>query len=288
MFAKLILQKIKAKIKPIDHSIMKKALYALVLSVIFFSCQQNQDSVTYTPREITADEKFNGYIEGADSAFSIRINKDEASSSEVKETYHVKFKDTLVKILINKDDPNSATDKFASVQFINTQKTTLLVQIADKSGLTAPCYLLAANEGKLEVISLYRPSTGKEDAKYTKGINRLGRAGYIINNDFFITNVNAQVYLIKRQNPDERIQGEFVLNSPDKTTLIFLTANSLYQVNYQSNEVLDERYTNAGPQSAAEIPEWVRANFIWKKNKKGMTFLRFTDNNRIVDIKEFQ
>ncbi len=268
---------------------MKKTLYALVLSVLFFSCQQNQENAaTYTPRVLTANEKFNGYLEGSDSAFTVLVHKDEASSSEVKEEFKVKFRDTLVKIQINKADPNSATEKFSSVQFINTQKTTMLVQISDKSGLTAPCYLLSVKDGKLEVISLYRPSTGKQDTKYTTGIIKVGRAGYVVNNDFYITNVNAQVYLIKRQNPNERIQGQFILNSPDKSTLVFLTEKSLYQVHYVSDDVHNETFSKAVPQSAADLPEWVRNNFMWQKNKKGITFLKFNDSDRIVDIREFQ
>lgn len=268
---------------------MKNVLFALILSAVLFSCQQNvQTSASYTPRVLTAYEKFNGDHEGTDSVFTILLSKNEASTSEVKEEFNVKFKDTLVKIQINKADPNSATDKFSFAQFINTQKTTLLVQIADKSGLAAPCYLLAFKDGKLDVVSLYRPSAGKDDTKFTTGLNKLGRAGYIVNNDFFITNVNAQVYLIKRQHPDERIQGDFILNSPDKATLVFLTPKSLYQVNYSSDEVYNEQLSKPAPQSTADMNDWIKNNFIWAKSKKGMTFLKFNDSDRIVDIKEFQ
>ncbi|WP_316817450.1 hypothetical protein [Pedobacter nyackensis] len=268
---------------------MKNICYALVLSALLFSCQESQDkTATYTPRTLTAYEKFNGYLEGSDSAFTIISKKNEAGSSEAKEEFNVKFKDTLVKIQINKADPNSATDKFASAQFINTQKTTLLVQVADNSGLAAPCFLIALKDGKVDVASLYRPSTGKQDTKYTTGLNKAGRAGYTVNNDFFITNVNAQVYPIKRQNPEERIQGEFILNSPDKSTLVFLTPNSLYQVHYSSDETHNESFSGAAPETAADISTWVRNNFIWETNKKGLTYLKFNDTDRIVDIKEFQ
>lgn len=268
---------------------MKNILFALILSAVLFSCQQNHPATTtYTPRLLTKYEKFNGSHDGTDSVFTILIHQNEASNSEVKEEFKIKYKDTLVKIQINKADPNSATDKFSFAQFINTQKTTLLVQIADNSGLAAPCYLLALKDGKLDVVSLYRPSTGKEDTRFTTGLNKLGRAGYIVNNDFFITNVNAQVYLIKRQNPEERIQGDFILNSPDKSTLVFLTPKSLYQVNYSSDEIYNEKLSKPAPQSAAEMNNWIRNNFIWTKNKKGTTFLKFNDSDRIVDIKEFQ
>lgn len=268
---------------------MKNVLFALILSVVLFSCQQSQPtSATYTPRVLTTYEKFNGDHEGTDSVFTILISKGEASTSEVKEEFKVKFKDTVVNIQINKADPNSATDRFSFAQFINTQKTTLLVQIADDSGLAAPCYLLALKNGKLDVVSLYRPSTGKQDTQFTTGLNKLGRAGYIINNDFFITNVNAQVYPIKRQNPEERIQGAFILNSPDKSTLVFLTPKSLYQVHYPSDEVYNEQLSKPAPQSATDINDWIKNNFRWEKNKKGIAFLKFSDSDRIVDIKEFQ
>lgn len=266
---------------------MKQIFYALGLSVLLFSCKQQETVATYTPRVLTANEKFNESYDGKDSIFTILLKKDQ-NTSEIKEEFNIKYKDTLVKIQINKADPNSATDKFASAQFINTQKTALLVQLADNSGLAAPSYIIALKNGALNVVSLYRPSTGKEDTKYTTGINKLGRAGYVVNNDFFITNVNANVYLIKRQNPEERIQGEFILNSPDKSTLVFLTPSSLYQVHYSSDEFFNEKLSKPAPQSDAELTDWVKNNFTWAKNKKGITFLKFSDSDRIVDIKEFQ
>lgn len=267
---------------------MKNLLCALVLSVLFFGCQQKQETAAiYTPRILTADEKFNESPDGKDSTFKIIIKKDQ-NTSETREEYNVKFRDTLVRILINKTDPASVTDRFAFVQFINTQKTSLLVQIADNSGLAAPFYLIALKGGQLDVISLYRPSTGEQDTKYTNGLNPLGRTGYLVNNDFFITNVSAHVYLIKRQNTGERIQGEFILSSPDKSTLVFLTPTSLYQVHYPSDDVFNEKLPKPVPQSAALRLDWIRDNFSWGKNKKGITFLKYTDSERIVDIKEFQ
>lgn len=259
-----------------------------MLSVLFISCQQKQETASiYTPRVLTADEKFNGSSEGNDSTFKVILKKDQ-NKSENKAEYQVKFRDTVISILINKADSASATDRFSFAQYINTQKTTLLVQIADNSGLAAPCYIIAFKAGKLDVVSLYRPSTGKEDIKYTNGINQLGRAGYLVNNDFFIANVSAHVYPIKRQNPGERIQGEFILSSPDRSTLVFLTSASLYQVHYPSDEVFNEKLSKAAPESAAKRTDWIRDNFDWTKTKKGITFLKFADSNRIVDIKEFQ
>lgn len=252
-----------------------------------FSCQQQEASVTYTPRVLTATEKFNEYQEGADSVFTIYKNngKDQVDAIDSVDEIGIKFRDTIVRVQISKSD-SVITDKFIFAQFINTQKTALLVQIANQSGSKAPFYLLALKGGKLDVVSLYRPSKGKQDSKFTDGLVKIGRGGYLINNDFFITNVNAQAYLIKRKDPEERIQGEFIVNSPDKSTLIFLMANSLYEVHYPSDEVFIQPFSTPAPQSA-DVAEWIRANFSWEKNKKGITFLKFNDSDRIVDIKEF-
>jgi hypothetical protein len=268
---------------------MKHILYTLGLSILLFSCQQKQETaITYTPRVLTATEKFNEYKEGADSVFTVYKNnsKDQAEAISGTEEFGIKFRDTIVRIQVSKADSSAVTDKFAYAQFINTQKTSLLVQIADHSGSKAPFYLIALKNGKLDVVSLYRPSTGKQDSKFTNGLVKIGRGGYLINNDFFITNVNAQAYLIKRQNSEERIQGEFIVNSPDKSTLIFLMANSLYEVHYPSDEVFIQPFSKPAPQSA-DVSEWVKDNFSWEKNKKGITFLKFSDGDRIVDIKEF-
>ncbi|WP_310143849.1 hypothetical protein [Pedobacter africanus] len=267
---------------------MKNLLYALSLSLILLSCQKNQkNGVTYTPRVLTATEKFNESQPAADSVFTI-YNYNSGNDKEVsgEEAFQVKFRDTAVSIQKNKANAAS-TDKFAFAQFVNTQKTALLVQAADSTGATTQFYLLALKGGKLDVVSLDRPSAGKQDATSVPGLSKVGRSGYLVNNDFFITNVNAQAYLIKRQNANERIQGEFILNSPDKSTLIFLSPNSLYQVHYPSDESFTEKLSKPAPQSAAAISDWIRENFTWEKNKKGITYLKFSDSDRIVDIREF-
>lgn len=267
---------------------MRNLIFALLLSVLFIGCQQKQDPVmVYTPRLLTTNEKFNDSPVGKESTFEIIVKQND-DTHELKEEYKIKFHDTLVRILMNKADPSSATERFSYAQFINSQKTTLLVQIADESGLPGPIYILALKGGMLNVASLYRPSTGDHDITLTKGIVQLGRAGYVINNDFYVTNVSARVYLLKRLDPEERIQGEFILSSPDKATLVFLTPTSLYQVHYESDVVFNEKISKPALDSTEEKLAWIRDNFSWEKNKKGITFLKFTDSDRIVDIKEFR
>ncbi|MBB5440547.1 hypothetical protein HDC92_004250 [Pedobacter sp. AK017] len=266
---------------------MKQILYALGLSVLLFSCKQNQkNAVIYSPRTLTANEKFNAAQPSADSVFTIyKHNSEKDAPISGTEAFGIKFKDTVVSIQVNKAD-SSAADKFSYVQPVNTQQTTFLVQLANHPDLATAFYLIAFKDDKLNVISLNRPSTGKQDGKFTTGLNKIGRGGYLINNDFFITNVNAQVYLIKRQNPEERIQGEFILNSPDKSTLVFLQPSSLYEVHYESDEVFTQPLSKPAP-ATADLSGWIKDNFNWEKNKKGITFLKFSDSNRIVDIKEF-
>lgn len=266
---------------------MKQLVCALGLSALLFSCQQKETAAIYTPRTLTSSEKFNDAQPAADSVFTVykyNSGKDEPGSGT--EAFGIKFKDTIVRIQVNKTDSNGLSDKFSFVQPINTQKTTMLVQLADHPDLASAFYLIAFKDERLNVVSLNRPSTGEQDSKFTKGLNKLGRGGYLVNNDFFITNVNAQVHLIKRQNPEERIQGEFILNSPDKSTLVFLQSSSLYQVHYESDDVFTQALSKPAPANA-DLSEWIRDNFSWEKNKKGITFLKFSDSNRIVDIREF-
>lgn len=266
---------------------MKKIAYALGLSALLFSCQQKETAVTYKPRTLTSSEKFNDAQPAADSVFTIykyNSGKDEPLSGS--EAFGIKFKDTLVRIQVNPADSSAFADKFSFVQPINTQKTTMLVQLADHPDLATAFYLIALKDDQLNVVSLNRPSTGEQDRKFTKGLNKIGRGGYLVNNDFFIANVNAQVHLIKRQNPQERIQGEFILNSPDKSTLVFLQPSSLYQVHYESDDVFTQTISKPAP-AGADLSGWIRDNFSWEKNKKGITFLKFSDSNRIVDIREF-
>lgn len=266
---------------------MKNTFYALILSIILFSCQQNKEhSTTYTPRLLTATESFNNYNSTGDSALT--LVKYDAEKDAKNETYSLKFRDTTVRIQTDKADTSSIKDRFSFAQFVNTQKTSVLVQLADASGLTAPVYLISLKDNKLEVVSLYRASEGKEDRRFTEGITKVGRDGYLVNNDFFVTNVNSKVYLVKRQQPNERIQGVFFLKSPDKYTLAFLVQSSLYQVHYPTGETFSQALNIKVPKQMNDIYDWVQSNFVWQKAKSGASFLKENDSDRIVDIKEFK
>ncbi len=245
---------------------MKTTIYAALLSVILFSCKNNENSKTYIPREITKNESFNIYSERKDTAIKvIQLNADSKDSGKPQELFSVKFRDTT----------------------INTQRTALLVQVADSSGLVAPFYLIVNRDEQPEIVSLYKPSSGKEDIKYTKGLVKVGRDGYVVNNDFFITNVNAKVYVLKRQNDAERIQGEFFMKSPDKQTLVFLEQSSFYQVNYITGQTFTQALSPDARKSA-DIFTFIQQNYMWQKEKNGTSFLKAINGDRIVDIQEFK
>lgn len=273
---------------------MKLKLHTIcLLSLLIGGCTQQKNEKIYRSRVLMANESFNDFRKANEDSLNIYQLIPSMDSSQLignaKEMMLVKFGDTVVKIQSGDADKGTITDKFAAAKFINTQKTCMLVQSADSSGLTAPFFLIAQKEGKLDIISLYRPSNGAEDSRFTKGLSRVGRSGYLINNDFFITMVNAKAYFIKRINEDQRIPGLHFVNSPDRKTLVFLLNSSLYQVHYPTGKVITEPIPEEAPDNPEKIYPWIQDNFSWQKNKAGISFLyRNGDANRIVNISEFK
>lgn len=263
---------------------MKLPFLAIILIALAAGCSKNEDqSKTYTPKPLTVNTTFNEYPEKkADSMTIVKTTVNQ------KEEFSVKFRDTTVLIATDPADKKKTAGKFSFAQFVNTQKTSALVHIADSAGLSATTYLIALKNHELQVISLYRPSNGSQDKKFSEGINRLSGAGYLVDNDFFVTNVNSKVYLIRRQNPQERIQGQYFLMSPDRQTIAFLVDKSIYQVNYPTDEVLAQPLAANSPKEVSAIYAWIQASYSFHKDKKGVSFLKYNDNNRVVDIKEFK
>jgi hypothetical protein len=269
---------------------MKKHICILLISLALLSCNQREEGRIYAPRSLNGKESFNHFQKGAEDALTIYTYTDQESSGDADKgkVFGIKFRDTTVRIQINKSDKDAVTDRFALAEYLNPQKTALLVQIGDDSGLIAPFYLISLKEGQLDVVSIYRPSSGGDDRRFAKGLSRVGRSGYLINNDFFITTVDAKVYPLTRQQPDERIQGLYLLNSSDRKTLVFLVGSSLYQVNYPSGEVYTQALSADMPKVAEQVFPWIQNNYTWQTNAQGISFLKKNkDDDRIIDIKEF-
>jgi hypothetical protein len=267
---------------------MRNLVYALALTVFLFSCSGKHEYVI-VPRVLADTERFNSYQEG-DALFIMKYGTEDRIKDDKNATgeFNIKFRDTTISIQTNPSDPAAKTDKFSFAQYVNTQKTTILAQAAGKEGEIAPVYLINLNENKVEVISLSRPSKGAKDKEYTQGLVKVGKTGFIINNDFFVTNVNAKAYVLKRQNPEERIQGIYFNLSQDKQTLVFLTANSLYQIHYPTNKA----NTQELPADKSTTPDiaavYIASNYKWVV-ENNIAFLKKTgDSNKIVDISSFK
>jgi hypothetical protein len=268
---------------------MRNKLYALILSVVIFGCQAKKLEKTLVPRTISTNEDFNYYAENKESALAIVKSADEKVESESKDgkqTFAIKCGDTLIRIQPDPSDKNFVSDNFAAAEFVNTQKTAVLVEAVHAKGMVGPIYLITLKDGKPEVVSLYRPSTGANDIRFTKGMVRVGSSGYLVNNDFFVTTVNAKVYLIPRQRPQERIQGDLFLKSNDKTTFVFLVQGAFYQVNYPTGDVYTEPLPETAPKDLSNVYKWVQDNYAWVKNAKGISFFKQIDQNKVIDMRK--
>ncbi|HEY0175254.1 MAG TPA: hypothetical protein VGC08_02685 [Pedobacter sp.] len=273
---------------------MKSILSIFLLSVTLLSCQKKEEVKTYTSRSLNTTEDFNQYIkqEGTTGLTIVKTDSTPVTSKDgsvPEDRFIVKFRDTTVNIQNHLSDKSAVASQFSAAEFLNTQKTALLVQVADNSGLVAPFYLISLKGDKLDVVSLYRPSNGKDDRKFTKGLSKIGRSGYLINNDFFITTVNAKVYTLKRQSPEERIQGLHFVTSSDKNTLVFMESSALYEVHYPSGEAFTQPLPSTMPKDRGSLYSWIQNNFSWKKNAAGISFLKADkDDNSVVDISAFK
>lgn len=276
-------------ILPPYQKIMKLNTLVLLLALAFLGCKHDEEEKIYSPRDLKGKENFNAFHKGTENALKIYTYKETSTEREGKEIFGLKFRDTTVRIQVNAADKDAVSDHFALAEFLNTQKTAVLVQIADQSGLVAPFYLISVSDGGLDVVRVYRPSRGKGDKRFTKGLSRVGRSGYLINNDFFITRVDAKVYPLTRQDPEERIQGIHLINSADKKTFVFLVSSSLYQVHYPSGETYTQPLSADLPKAPEQVYPWIQNNFSWQTSPKGISFLKKNkDDNRIIDIREFK
>jgi hypothetical protein len=271
---------------------MRSLFYVLLLSVVLFGCEKKASQKTLVARPVTDNENFNQFSKDSKNVLSIFQTKDSVIKKRADrlpdESYHVKFRDTAISIQLNADDKNAVADTFSFAEFLNSQKTSLLVQVADNSGLVAPFYVLTLKDNQLEAVSLYKASKGKEDKKYTNGLDMIGRSAYLINNDYVLTGVNAKLYTIKRKNPEERIQGKFFINSPDKATLVFMLPSAMYEVHYPTGTVFSQPLPAKVPSETASLYKWIQNNYSWQRDQSGISFLKENiDDNRIINIEDF-
>ena len=264
---------------------MKLRLFTLLIISILYACKKGPLEQSYVPRQLNANEDFNNYPKQPSDVLTIIAA---APTGQGGEAFQVKYKDTLIKIQPDEKDKAFLKDRFGMVEVINTQKTAALVQLEGSLNAQAPFFLITLKDGKVDVVSLYRASNGAGDQNFTKGMTRIGKSAFLINNDFVVTPVNAKVYLIPRQHEEERLQGHHFMNSKDKKTLVFLLKDALYQVHYPTGTVYSVPAPKNIREKISDAYKWIQKNYIWVKNGKGIEFLKYVDDDAIVDISSFK
>jgi hypothetical protein len=260
---------------------MKKLLYLLTIVLLGSCTEKKVIEKVYIPHSINPGETFNEYPSEKDSIITFNVHTEKEGKpmgANPKVWYGVKFGDTIVKIQPNKADASYTNGKFIRGKFMNTQRTSLLVQLADGFDLRAKFYLISLKNHQLSIAELQRPTTKEGNLNYI-GLISLGREGFLINNDFIINSVNSKVYFLKRENEEERIQGQYLLRSPDKGTLVFMRPNSLYQVNYQNDEALSVPF-GIDP-TLPGLYMYIQENYVWKSKRPGVSFL-MEDKNTLA------
>ncbi|WP_316750625.1 hypothetical protein [Pedobacter gandavensis] len=262
---------------------MKKSLLALSLIILMFGCSKDEEKTkVYSPRVLTKNESFNHYPEKKGDSITLYQSVDPKEGGLMI----IKFRDSSISI---QADPKKASNRFSFAEYINSQKTALLVQIADENGLAAPSFIISLKDGVgLEVVSLDRETKPGPGEKAGMGLSRLGRTGHLVNNDYFIRGVTGKAYVLKRQDPEQRIDGKFLLLSPDRNTIVFAAPKALYQVNYIADETSTLPLPGDQPATLAVVYNDVQNNYSFQTNKQGVSFLKKNDNDKIVDISDFK
>jgi hypothetical protein len=83
----------------------------------------------------------------------------------------------------------------------------------------------------------------------------------------------------------ERLPGNFVMQSPDRQTLVFQQPpNKLYQVNYLSGATSSITVDPTQLSDSEGFHTWISTDFSWKKDKEGNTFLKQNNSDEIVEM----
>ncbi|KLT66551.1 hypothetical protein [Pedobacter sp. BMA] len=262
---------------------MKIKLLALISCVALFACKGNLEK-TYSPEPIAANQTFDEIPKSEKAIFT--LVKIDSNRADGQEHFKIQYRDTTLSVQNGK---NKLAVEFRNARFVNSQNTAVVAQVVDSTQNVAPFYVFALKDGSVEVMSLDKASKGKNDGLYTQGLVELTRTNFVINNDYIVNSVSGKINTIKRQNPDERIQGKFLMYSRDKTTLVFLTEKELYQVNYRNGETQSLTVPASLLANAAGIQNEIASNYSWTTNNHGTPFLKYNGNSdRIVDISEFK
>lgn len=248
------------------------------------SCNANNELIKKVDARLVQDKDiFDEELKGNISPLSIYKAKAAQNAAESDAPFSVRVGDTTV-VVQSAEDPARSFHKFRYAKFLNKQETCLMVSCVDSATQLNKFFLVVAKGNHIEAIDLYRPT---DDAG--KSINnqdsRIGGEANLFNNDIVLRKSDLKVFFLKRFRETERLPGNFVLQSPDRKTLVFQQLpNKLYQANYQSGAVSTLTVDADKLSDSGNFHTWIRSDFTWKKDKEGNSFLRPIDNNEIVEM----
>lgn len=270
-----------------------RSRYILVsFGLLLFSCKSAVETVVLQPQVLETDTVFKAQKNENSELRVFNIPKAGAAAgkeTEDSQVFKLNLGDQPLAIQPDANDPGKLITEFAFAGFINSQHTAALVQLQDNSGLVAPFYIVSLDGETARAYSLYRGSKGSQDSRFTKGQREIGRSGYLVNNDFFVTRVDGKVYKLARQEPDQRIQGLHFMNSADRQTLVFLVNSALYQVHYPSGKTYTQPLPASAPAKPSGLFAWIQKNLVWERDKDQVSWLKSgAADNRVRNLNEFK
>lgn len=259
-------------------------LALVVLALFLFGCNTREEVFkTITPRLVKDKDIYDEELTGEKSPLSIYKIEASGAAADTETPFSIKLGDTTI-ALQSSENEGVRFHKFRFAKFLNDQETCVMVNCVDSTTQQHKFFLIVARGKNIEAIDLYRP-TDEASRKINNNENRIGGVATLYNNDIVLRRRDLKVFFLKRVSEMERIPGNFVLQSPDRQTLVFQQPpNKLYQVNYLSGATSTITVDRNQLEDPENFHTWIRTDFSWKKDKKGNTFLKQNDNNEIVEM----
>jgi|GEM_PF-3151390 len=261
--------------------------YVIFVALFFLSCNTHQEVFkTVNLRLVKENDSFDEPLKGDKSPLSIYKAEAATGNEPAKDAefpFSVKIGDTTIAIQI---DEQKKIHQFRSAKFLNDEETCLLVDFKDAGDQQQKFYLIIARGTAIEAVELDRPAEASSKNSNNNNMDRIGSVAFLINNDIVLRKRDLKVFFLKRQREEQRLPGYFVLQSPDRRTLIFQQPpNKLYQVNYLSGTANTITVDPDQMANSEAFHTWIRTDFSWKKDKSGDTFLKENNNDEIIEMK---
>ena len=248
------------------------------------SCNTNNEVVKKINARLVQDKDiFDEVLKGDKSPLSIYKAQETQNTKAPDAPFSVKVGDTTLMVQ-SSEDPSKGFHQFRYAKFLNKQETCMMVSCVDSITQLNKFFLIVAKGANIEAIDLYRPTDDAGKAINNQE-NRIGGEANLFNNDIVLRKSDLKVFFLKRLKETERLPGNFVLQSPDRKTLVFQQLpDKLYQVNYLSGAVSTLTVDAGRLGDSGNFHTWIRSDFTWKKDKAGNSFLKQIDENEVVEM----